>query len=371
MDSGFNKDSGRVLVYNGDIYYSPNCPRIVSLPPLNPKLGKEHKLFHLDEDYAEKYHEPLWWTDAFGWIAFLPHNPSYTGPLLKRLTKIPTLLSTRFKKGRPCYVLASKPEDSWLSEAASILASEYNVRVVRPFSSWSFGYTEGHPIHGDALSQIHKAREWFWVWMGLVSYLIAMAESSLPPVDWVTVLSRKHFDMRLLDSLHSSTICDFSNNVVRTGTFLNITAPTAAQPRNAVDALAGLTQAARVLAVDSSVVDPDVVDHSVVKLNDRPPDYIAFFAARDVRNAKWLLTERPGDRQARLDRERKPPVASAKVFEWICHHLTGEWHHEQVLKAERKETLDEYSAAQKWYDSFFNEWDCCQKWGPGPLSSMM
>ncbi|KAG6912712.1 hypothetical protein DXG01_012700, partial [Tephrocybe rancida] len=228
-----------------------------------------------------------------------------------------------------------------------------------------------------------------------------MAESSLLPLDWVTVLSRKHFDTRLLDALRSSTICDFSDNVVRTGTFLNITAPTAAQPRvswlckynvpvwyrwgpeqasdpsyehfaplpwqmqNAVDALAGLTQAARVLAVDSSVVDPDVVDQSVVKLDDRPPDYIAFFAARDVRNAKRLLTERPGDRQARLDRERKPPVASAKVFEWICHHLTGEWHREQVRKAERKETLDEYSVAQKRYDSFFNEWDCCHEWGPG------
>ncbi|KAF9447698.1 hypothetical protein P691DRAFT_760522 [Macrolepiota fuliginosa MF-IS2] len=35
----------------------------------------------------------------------------------------------------------------------------------------------------------------------------------------------------------------------------------------------------------------------------------------------------------------------------------------QVWKDKQKDTLLEYSNAQKQYDSYYNEWDCCLEWG--------
>jgi hypothetical protein len=54
------------------------------------------------------------------------------------------------------------------------------------------------------------------------------------------------------------------------------------------------------------------------------------------------------------------------VFEWV----EGEGDPTQlvrrpVLKAEREDTLGHYSASQRRYDPFWNEWDCCEEFGPG------
>ncbi|KAF9441741.1 hypothetical protein P691DRAFT_765943 [Macrolepiota fuliginosa MF-IS2] len=35
---------------------------------------------------------------------------------------------------------------------------------------------------------------------------------------------------------------------------------------------------------------------------------------------------------------------------------------EQVHKSDREEKLLEYTNKQKCYDSFFNEWNCCEEW---------
>ncbi|KAG6894588.1 hypothetical protein C0992_005487, partial [Termitomyces sp. T32_za158] len=98
------------------------------------------------------------------------------------------------------------------------------------------------------------------------------------------------------------------------------------------------------------------------------PEYEAFLAARDERNARRLLCETAAARQTRLNRERRPPTVSAKVFEWSLGEEGEEdenvWRRVQVRKADREETLGQYSEAQRRYDSFSNEWDCCKKFGP-------
>ena len=67
-----------------------------------------------------------------------------------------------------------------------------------------------------------------------------------------------------------------------------------------------------------------------------------------------------------MNRERKPPSVSAKVFEWSrSDEDENVWICVQVRKADREETLGQYSEAQRRYDSFSNEWDCCEEFGPG------
>ncbi|KAG6913509.1 hypothetical protein DXG01_006267 [Tephrocybe rancida] len=96
-----------------------------------------------------------------------------------------------------------------------------------------------------------------------------------------------------------------------------------------------------------------------------PSVCIVFFAKRDAHNARRLLTETPLDRQACLNRERKPPTVSAKVFVWEPSEANpNEWMRLPVRKADRKQTLDMYSGKMAWYDSFTNEWDCCGEFGP-------
>ncbi|KAG5324168.1 hypothetical protein C0989_011886, partial [Termitomyces sp. Mn162] len=95
------------------------------------------------------------------------------------------------------------------------------------------------------------------------------------------------------------------------------------------------------------------------------PEYEAFLSARDERNARRLLSETPAARQTRLNRERRPPTVSAQVFEWSrSEEDENVWCRVQVRKADRADTLGQYSEAQKRYDSFSNEWDCCEEFGP-------
>ena len=83
-------------------------------------------------------------------------------------------------------------------------------------------------------------------------------------------------------------------------------------------------------------------------------------------NARKLEKEPEKAQQTRLNRARKPPTHTAPVFEWV----KGEGDPTQlvrrpVLKAEREDTLGHYSASQRRYDPFWNEWDCCEEFGPG------
>jgi hypothetical protein len=63
-----------------------------------------------------------------------------------------------------------------------------------------------------------------------------------------------------------------------------------------------------------------------------------------------------------------PHIVSTQVFEWVKSNIDPtelvQW---AVLKLAREETLGNYSESQRWYDTFYNEWDCCKDFGPGDL----
>ena len=92
----------------------------------------------------------------------------------------------------------------------------------------------------------------------------------------------------------------------------------------------------------------------------RPRPWAVFFAAREWQYAEYLRTETPKQRQTRVNRTRKPPTVSAKVFEWDA----PEFRRTAVFRDQREDTLERYSSAQKRYDPIANEWDCCYEFGP-------
>lgn len=98
--------------------------------------------------------------------------------------------------------------------------------------------------------------------------------------------------------------------------------------------------------------------------SSKEPEWITFFREREDAHAQILKTEKPKSRQARENRMREPATASAKVFEWFRSEKEGVLYERlPVLGKARVETLDGYGEAQKRYDAFFNEWDCCTEWG--------
>ena len=186
--SVLDRSAGRVTLLNGDLYYSPNCSRNVSLPDPNVDDGKMHTIFHLDSSRLEHFQEPRWWTATFGWVAFMPLHPVFSGFPLDRLVHIPRHLT----KTNDGYYFDVNLAESWfrleeyINKASVILNVKYQAPLVRPFSPFACGYRQIHRSHETARFCAELSREWFVVWMGLLSYLIAAGktriESSAPAI---------------------------------------------------------------------------------------------------------------------------------------------------------------------------------------------
>ena len=93
-----------------------------------------------------------------------------------------------------------------------------------------------------------------------------------------------------------------------------------------------------------------------------PEKLSVFFASQEAKHALLLSTETDAHQLARLQRQTNPPVVSAKVFVWE-EDDHGEWIRNAVPKRARLDTLNMFTDSQKRYDSWENEWDCCDEMG--------
>lgn len=78
-----------------------------------------------------------------------------------------------------------------LTVATYLLQVHYDVPAIRPLYPLAFGYKKSHSYEGAAMKAICKSKEWFSVWMGLFSYLIAMAETKQNEVHNYSYLLKK------------------------------------------------------------------------------------------------------------------------------------------------------------------------------------
>ncbi len=115
--------------------------------------------------------------------------------------------------------------DRNLSRATSLIQTYYGIPAVRPISPWAFGYPRRHIDRRHLLIAICKGREWFSVWIALLSYIIAQAESihaelalypHLAKVDWKEHLVNNGLEWTWVDSIWSSIVC---SPTPRTGVF--------------------------------------------------------------------------------------------------------------------------------------------------------
>ena len=414
-----DKTAGRVQIFGGDLYYSPNCSRDVQVPPRhttsNPfSPNPKENLWRLD---VSEYERPRWWSDCYGWIAFYNKHIFDTPSTLLSPLRYSHRSTAQFQEDVG-YSLPSWAADEWLLLDNQLANATYELRglltqnlpgpyddyALPPRNPWAFGYLRPHSKLGTLLLCLEKSKNWFGVWLTLLSYTIAHVESSeirrikdplLARESWKNLLVTKgvkaHIDLAWIDLLLDTTVATFSSHVWRAGVFLYIPGdrskcisqpnvewfveysvpvwyrwdPKLVSPKNQYLApLAHQLQSADGFIRKSPSLLPSSMDTS---MDNNQPEQVpaptarmdAFFKIRDERTARLKDNETPQQRALRISRENQHPTVNARVFEWTPNEL-GEFVSEEILsKWCHKEVLEDYRGNQRRYNAILNEWHLC------------
>jgi hypothetical protein len=413
-----DKRNGRVQVLNGRVFFSPNCSRTVVHPPpirdergsqLNPFLptiqqNGRRNYFELD---IAKYASPRWWTPAFGWISFFPLTPSFCGPIFEKLF-MPRSHHHVFDEELGEYSMPLNLSDKWLrvdrdlSDAVYLIRRHYELPFVYPINTSSFGYTKGHKRSGGLHMALRRGRDWFVVWMALLSYVIAGAEDIYSsakntvtpaklPSSWYDILL-EHFDAQWLEALYASMVCSFSHHTPRAGVFLELEVFDSYQPRpeffyqlhvpvwypwssdmaRRYEHLAplsyqlqeGTTHLTKSPNTSTSTPIPSLPSLVGSSSRSKHITWADFISKRKQRYEEKVKKETPQEQQKRLARLRNPPKTTAKVFEWQ-EDDNGVLCRQAVPKSMREDILGAHLACQIYYDPIENEFDCCEEYDSG------
>ena len=261
---------------------------------------------------------------------------------------------------------------------------------------------------------LRKGRDWFIVWMALLSYVIASAEDIYSSVKNSVVLAKpswynillEHFDAQWLDALYASTVCSFSPQTLRAGVFLELEVFDSYQPlpeffcRSHVpvwypwsndlalryehlaplphqlqEGTTFLTKSPHPSTSTRMSSPPPFAGSSSTPRPSLPPCASSSTRPKHITWAEFILQrkqyyeervkrETPQNKRIRLDRLRNPPKTSAKVFEWI-EDDNGVLYRQPVSKKMREDVLGSFKASQIYYDPIDNEYDCCEEYDSG------
>ena len=425
-----DKSNGRVQILKGRLFFSPNCSRTVDHPPPirdegggdpNPFLPSHQSngrrnYFELD---TTKYATPRWWTPAFGWISFFPLTPSLCGPIFEKLF-MPRTHHHVFDDELGKFFMPSNLSENWLrvdrdiSDAVCLIRHRYPIPFIYPINTFSFGYSKGHSRSGALHMALRRGRDWFIVWMALLSYVIAGAEDMYLKVKNSPVLAKpswydillEHFDAQWLDALYASTVCSFSPQTPRAGVFLELEVFDSYQPlpeffcrfhvpiwypwsndlaqryehlaplpHQLQEGTTFLTKSPHPSTSTRMSSPPPFADSSSTPRPSLPPcassstqpkhiTWAEFISQRKQRYEERVKKETPQQQQLRLARLRNPPKVSAKVFEWT-EDDNGVLCRQAVSKKMREDILGTYRESQIYYDPIENEYDCCEEYDSG------
>ena len=412
VDTVIDRMQGCVLVINGDIFYSPNSSRQVAAPP--PPIP-QHNIFNYRSVCLADFSQPRWWSAEFGWLSFVSLSPSFASFPFDCLTCIPyycEVVDAGYRFNSNVAGRWSKL-DSFLLYITTSLIKAAKVSIIRPFSPWAFGYLDAFKHTGTPHRRATLGRDWFVIWMGMLSYLIAIVDnhrtSTLDDAvpTWFEILATLGFDQGWLSGIHSSTVCSFSPFTPRTGVFVHLCEEDRSLPpidffckyhvpvwypwgpqqeKRAANhhwftAYAPLPE--QLQAATSSLVRiPSPPPRSRVRPNTAEGSaptsekkarqtWHEFFAARDKRHAEMEKRESTSNRQKRLNRQQKPPTKKTKVFRWLVsldHDADPDQRFRTLItRKEHDDWLDYYSSEQKRYDAWENEWDLCTEFGDDDL----
>lgn len=408
-----DKTLGRVQMLEGHIYYSPNCARTVVLPLHHDKrFGEQNILlpnyrpnersnfFEIDIAF---YRNPRWWTVAFGWLSFLPLAPYLSGPIFEKLG-LPRDEMFIFDEESRTYAMPEPSMSQWLRleqdmlDAVVLIRSHYNIGFIYPHRPSIFRFDKKHPRSAGLHMAMRKGRNWFVVWMALLSFVIALSETIysnkrdsvfLAKRGWYDIL-QEHFDCQWLEALAASTVYSFSSHTERAGVFLDLMLKEEVQPE--VDwfckynvpvwyrwdhqlaknpKYSHLAPLPYQLQESTTTIARSPLPSALPERPTRNHDtWLQFLTNRQARYDERIKTETDHQKQVRLSRLQNPPKRSAKVFEWV-HNSDGDLVRESVSAKMREQTLSFYPTFQIYYDPIENEYDCCEEYNSGAVNDNM
>jgi hypothetical protein len=368
--------------------------------------GKERNLFKYEIDRTK----PRWWMATFGWTSFMPLYPLYHGFPFDTLAYIPTPIHIEGEG----YSMPSDLIQRWaelehhMFHATASLSERYKILAICPFTPSAFGFGIIFQTPRLALQNVTRSRDWFNIWIGLYSYLIsgavAKAEKpgNLPIPHWFELLAEKGFNQTWLAGINSSIATSFLPQTQCIGAIVELWAasdklqpPVETFCRYNIpgwyrwsDTEAGdreldrYTPPPELLHKGKAMLErgirnmfvslgeaSDIPRMPVPNVMSQPaPKQVSwqnFFRTRAERNARKLATETAGEQEKHLNRARNPPTRSAKVFEWLASDYDPNvLVRRPVVSSQRFDVLSSYTASQKLYDAFSNEWDCCKELSP-------
>ena len=235
----FNYSNGSAIVQDGVICYLPNCTRPVVI--LSRPVYSGPDPFCQPCLNASMFRQPVWWSYGWGWQSFIPLVPSFVFTPFASLCTMPRIeevafsfdglsgeieRKTRYRMNEydiQCWIV----DEECIVKVASIIQLHYGIPGNLPPKPLSFHFDHAHRSHGVAKCMICIAWEWFAIWMGIVSYLIAKSASlvsngklddSSPALDWYNHLRNEHnFSKSWLDGLLISAVCKFDLRTPQAG----------------------------------------------------------------------------------------------------------------------------------------------------------
>jgi hypothetical protein len=88
-DFAFDYSKGQAFIYDGYIYYSPNCSRRVVIPPRDGKPKFEQPRLS-----TKMFRQPVRWSTNYGWLSFVPLAPSFVSLPFEPLCWMPRIFET-------------------------------------------------------------------------------------------------------------------------------------------------------------------------------------------------------------------------------------------------------------------------------------
>lgn len=191
---------------HGQLYYCGTTNRKVEIPP---PVGKfQANPFVIGRSWPE-FTNPVRWTETYGWMAFIPLKQSFAYPF-HVLSHIPNLI---YDEKTKLYQLPENTIASWNALSTNIrfaclrLRAVYKTNPVPPYPPQGWWYENKYASARKAMRFIERGRQWFQVWWGHLTYLVARAESEVPREKesarphWRTVLLDAGLPMRWVDAL--------------------------------------------------------------------------------------------------------------------------------------------------------------------------
>jgi len=225
----FDYSKGSAFIYDSTLYYSPNCPHPIVIPPRSIS-----SLFNGSRLDATQFCQPVWWTSSWGWLSFIPLSPSFISFPFEILCWMPRIIECNELHRSGTYVkrfvMSAEDADKWMKAEETLVNAVDSIRLAFSIAGnpppllLSFGFTRSHKTYGIAKRIITVSCDWFAIWMGFIAYLIAMTEGKnqgvikgSPLPSWYQHLLTHNFQDPWLNGMMLSNVCSFDAQTPRAG----------------------------------------------------------------------------------------------------------------------------------------------------------